>query len=52
MVVLTTLKLIATVPSKRTPVEPVKLVPLIVTAVPPAIGPPAGDTPATVGAAV
>ena len=37
---------------KVTPVVPVRLVPVIVTVVPPAVGPPTGDTVVIVGAAI
>ena len=46
-----TVKLVAAVPPKDTAVAPVKLVPVIVTCVPPASGPEAGLRPVTVGAA-
>ncbi len=46
---LTTLKLVAAVPSKLTAVAPVKPVPTILTAVPPPMSPLLGDTLATVG---
>ena len=48
-VALATVKLVAGVLPKRTLVAPVKFVPVIVTAVPPAAGPLAGNTEVTVG---
>ena len=48
-VLLTTTTLAAAVPPMVTPVAPVKLVPEIVTAVPPAAGPELGTIPVTVG---
>jgi hypothetical protein len=45
-----TVKLLAAAPPKATAVAPVKPVPLIVTVVPPAAGPPVGLSPVTVGA--
>ena len=48
---LTTTMAVAAVPPKVTLVAPVKPVPVMVTAVPPAIGPPTGETLVTVGAA-
>ena len=51
-VALTTVTLVAAVPPIVTPVAPVKSVPVIVTLVPPAIGPLAGLIPLTVGAAI
>ena len=50
-VALATTTFVAAVPPKVTPVAPVKLVPVIVTLVPPAGRPPLGLTPVTVGAA-
>ena len=47
---LTTVKLVAAVVPKSTAVAPVKLVPVIVTEVPPAAGPLVGLRPVTVGA--
>jgi hypothetical protein len=41
---------VAAVPPKVTPLAPVRLLPVIVTLVPPAIGPEVGATPDTVGA--
>ena len=49
-VALSTVKPAAAVAPKATAVAPVKLVPVIVTEVPPASGPVAGDTDETVGA--
>ena len=49
-VALTTVKLVAATPPNVTAVAPVKLVPVIVTLVPPATGPEPGLTPVTVGA--
>jgi hypothetical protein len=46
-----TVKVVTTVLPKLTAVAPVKLLPVMVTLVPPAIGPPVGETPVTVGAA-
>src|SRR5262249_10170906 len=46
----TTVKLVAGVPPNDTPVAPLKLLPVIVTVVPPVAGPLAGDTLLTVGA--
>ncbi len=40
----------ATAPPKSTLIAPPRLVPLMVTLVPPAVGPEAGTTPLTVGA--
>jgi hypothetical protein len=48
---LSTVKLAAAVPPKVTEVAPVRLVPVMVTLVPPAVGPLLGDTLVTVGAA-
>ena len=45
-------KPVAGVPPKVTALTPVKLVPVIVTAVPPAVGPAAGETDVTVGAGI
>ena len=42
----------AAVPPKLTPVAPPRLVPLIVTAIPPAVVPLDGDNPVTAGAGV
>ena len=50
VVSLTTVKLVAGVVPKSTAVAPVKLVPVIVTEVPPAGGPVVGLTPVTTGA--
>ena len=50
-VALLTVKLVAAVAPKLTALAPVKLVPVIVTEVPPAVGPAVGLTPVTVGAA-
>ena len=50
-VALTTAKLAAAVPPNDTAVAPVKLLPVMVTLVPPAIGPAFGLTALTVGAA-
>ena len=49
-VALTTAKLAAAVPPNDTAVAPVKLLPVMVTLVPPAIGPAFGLTALTVGA--
>jgi hypothetical protein len=49
-VALTTVKPVAAVAPKLTEVAPVKLEPVMVTDVPPAVGPLAGDTDVTVGA--
>ena len=46
----TTVKLVAAIWPKATLVAPVKLVPVMVTVVPPAVGPELGETPVTVGA--
>ena len=46
-----TVKLAADVPPKVTDVAPVKLVPVIVTEVPPAVGPAVGESPVSVGGA-
>jgi hypothetical protein len=46
-----TVKLAAAVAPNRTAVAPVKLVPVMVIVVPPAVGPLVGLTPVTVGAA-
>ena len=46
-----TVKLTAATPPKKTPVAPVKPVPMIVTLVPPAVLPVLGETEVTVGAA-
>ena len=51
VVALTTMKFVAGVVPKSTPVAPVKPVPVIVTDVPPAAGPKSGLTPEIVGAA-
>jgi len=45
----TTVKLGADVPPKLTEVAPVNPVPVIVTTVPPVVGPAVGNTPVTVG---
>ena len=50
-VALTTVKLVAAVVRKATEVAPVRLVPVIVTWVPPATGPAVGEMAVTVGAA-
>ncbi len=50
VVSLTTVRFVAGVVPKSTAVAPVKLVPVIVTRVPPAVGPLVGLTPVTVGA--
>ncbi len=50
-VALTKLNAAAAVPPNDTPVTPVRLVPVIVTTVPPAIGPDVGDNEVTVGSA-
>ena len=50
LVALLTLKLVALVDPNLTAVAPVKLVPVIVTMVPPAVGPAVGATCVTVGA--
>ena len=50
-VALTTVRLVAAAPPMVTPVAPVKLVPVIVTEVPPAIGPVEGLIAVTVGPA-
>lgn len=47
----TTVTEVAAVPPKATPVVPVRLVPVIVTVVEPAVGPLAGETDETVGTA-
>ena len=47
----TTVKLVAAVPPKCTAVAPVRLVPVIVTEVPPAVGPEAGEIALTAGGA-
>ena len=52
LVALLTVKLVAAVEPKLTAVAPVRLVPVIVTLVPPASGPAAGATCVTPGAAV
>ena len=44
-----TVNVVAAVPPKRTPVAPVKPVPVMVTVVPPVTGPLAGKTPVTTG---
>ena len=49
VVLLTTVRFVAAVVPKSTTVAPVKLVPVIVTKVPPASGPLVGARPATVG---
>jgi len=46
----TTVKLVAATAPKRTLVAPVKFVPVMVTVVPPVIGPELGETPVTAGA--
>ena len=46
------MKLLAAVVPNLTPVTPAKFVPATVTVWPPSIGPPAGSTALTVGAAV
>jgi hypothetical protein len=46
-----TVKLVAFCEPNLTALAPVKLVPVIVTLPPPLVGPAAGDTPLTVGAA-
>ncbi len=46
-----TVKLTAGVPPNCTAVAPVKLVPVMVTVVPPAVGPLVGEIPVTVGGA-
>jgi len=46
----TTVKLVAATPPKRTLVAPVKFVPVMVTVVPPVLGPEVGETLVTVGA--
>ena len=51
LVSLTTLKLVAGTVPKSTAVAPVKLVPVIVTDVPPNVGPVVGLMPVTAGAA-
>ena len=50
-VALLTVKLVAATPPNLTTVAPVKLVPVIVTLAPPAVGPELGLTLVTVGAA-
>jgi hypothetical protein len=50
-VALFTVKLAAGAAPKRTAVAPVRLVPVMVTVLPPAVAPLAGETPVTVGAA-
>jgi hypothetical protein len=50
-VLLTTTTLVAAVPPNVTATPVAKFVPVIVTAVPPALGPLFGDTPVTVGVA-
>jgi len=50
-VLLFTVKLVAGVVPKLTAVAPVNPVPVILTVVPPVVGPPGGLTPLTVGAA-
>jgi len=50
-VALTTVKLVAAVVRKATEVAPVRLVPVIVTVVPPATGPAVGEMAVTVGTA-
>ena len=52
LVALATLKLLHAVPPTLTPVAPVKLVPVRVMLVPPAMGPALGDTAVTVGRGV
>jgi hypothetical protein len=52
VVALITVKLIAGAPPKLTLVTPVKLIPVMVTTVPPAAGPEVGEMPITVGGAV
>ncbi|MNR38019.1 hypothetical protein D3C85_1560910 [compost metagenome] len=49
-VALSNLKLVAPVPPKVTPVTPVKFVPVMLTVVPPVIGPLVGAIDVTVGA--
>ena len=51
VVSLTTVKLVRATPPTVAPVAPVKLVPVRVTLVPPAMGPPVGEIPDTVGVA-
>jgi hypothetical protein len=51
LVALTTFTLVAAVPPIVTPVAPVKLVPVIVTLVPPAVLPEVGEMDVTVGGA-
>ena len=51
-VALATFTLVAGVPPKPTAVAPVKLLPVIVTLVPPLFGPLFGDTAVTVGVAM
>ena len=48
-VALTTVTLVALLAPNFTPVAPVKFVPVMVTAVPPALDPPFGDTAVTAG---
>lgn len=50
LVLLTTVKLATGVPPKVTLLAPMKFVPVIVTLVPPELGPLEGETPVTVGA--
>jgi hypothetical protein len=50
-VLLTTVRFVAVPVPKVTPVAPLKLVPVIVTSVPPAVVPDVGEIPVTVGAA-
>ena len=49
VVLLTTITLVAGTPPMVTPVAPVKFVPVMVTGVPPAVGPLDGEIPVTVG---
>ena len=51
LVELTTTTLVAAAPPMVTPVAPVKLVPVIVTLVPPVVGPEVGEIAVTVGGA-
>ena len=50
VVELTTMTFVAAAPPMVTAVAPVRLVPVIVTLVPPSVGPVAGEMPVTVGA--
>lgn len=52
VVAFTTTKLVAAVPPMVTLVAPVKLVPVMVTDVPPVVGPLVGETAVTVGGAI